>query len=98
MRTIRNEALDSFALFVPLLEFHHINSSCPTKRKTLDNSSFTHYEHDEDDDDDEEEEISTTAAASSRNQRKHQRGPYETPHTSTEGQLPLKSHPYVITR
>jgi len=96
MRTLRNEALDSFALFVPLLEFHHINSSCPTEQKTLGNSSFTRYEHDDNDDDEDDEERSIPAAASSRNQTKHQRESLH--HTSTEGQLPLKSHPYVITR
>lgn len=92
-RTLRDEILDSFAISVPLLNFHRISGVCSIELGGQGSQNL-------DDDDEEEEEANDDKNAEPGMEKMRTAENYvvEAEYKSTEDLPVLKSHPYVITR
>jgi hypothetical protein len=82
-KTLADEALESFGVTIPLLQFNGVHSRC----NTLDKGTAEDEDEDNDSDDKEDEETSTNPTGHATSALKR-----------TNGLPVLKHHPYVITR
>lgn len=78
------EAIDSFGISTPLVQFHPVRSKCPSSDDDDD------YDYAEDFDDDGESVANATAEPSAVLKPSLLR--------TNNGKLPLESHPYIVTR
>ncbi|KAF8900849.1 hypothetical protein CPB84DRAFT_1962248 [Gymnopilus junonius] len=86
-RTLAEEIVDAYGTFTPLLSFHNIKSRCGS----ADDSAVTEILDDSEDDD--SEEGSDDPLFDFSGFTGSTKGRYD-----TQGQPPLESHPYIITR
>ncbi|CAA7264536.1 unnamed protein product [Cyclocybe aegerita] len=98
-RSLKDEIIDSFALTVPLLDFHHVNSACSSSLLIGDDAgsggtiaASSHSNDAEEDDDDAEPMPQTKAQEETR--KNDPAGVFRT----TKHRPILESHPYVITK
>ncbi|KAG6833304.1 hypothetical protein H0H87_008936 [Tephrocybe sp. NHM501043] len=93
-KTLADKALESFAVSVPLIEFHGIQSRCAPETPT----STAHMNDDELlDEEGELEPVHVEADSESRGWTRHGSAPVSSLE-KTDGKDPLKSHPYIVTR
>jgi hypothetical protein len=88
-KMLADEAVESFGISIPLLEFRSIRSQCPDKFPvTLGNDDGLEEGEDEDDIDD----------GSSNDQAVIKKESGKTSLVTTDGKSILEFHPYVVTR
>ncbi|KAJ3507413.1 hypothetical protein NLJ89_g6317 [Agrocybe chaxingu] len=97
-RSLKDEIIDSFALTIPLLDFHLVNSACPGPSHIREDASSggtiaasSHSDDGEEDDDDAEPVPQTKTQETQKND------PARVFRT-TKHRPVLESHPYVITK